>query len=220
MNLKLSSNGIYAVIGPNGAGKTTLLKILAMLIKPTEGHIYYNGLEVQDKEREMLRKMFTMVFQNTVLFNSTVYNNIKYGLKVRGLDKKATAKKIQDTSEELNLDGLVEKHVYSLSVGQQQRVALARALILEPKILILDESIANLDPENTSMIERQILKFSKKRTVVVATHNLAQIYRLADRVIFLDSGLIIDQGDKNILKEPNDERIERFVQGNYLLSYG
>ncbi len=222
IDLKLNSNGVYVIIGPSGAGKTTLLKILALLSKPTEGHIYYNDVEVDDKAISPLRRRFTMVFQNTVLFNTTVYENIAYGLKIRNLLKDEAVKRIRDVMERLGLNGLEKRHVSKLSVGQQQRVSLARALVIEPDILILDEPTANLDPENTAVIEEEVLEFSKTKTVVMSTHNVRQTFRLADRVAFLYGGLLIDQGKTSILDDPVDERVQRFVRGEtgYALNHG
>ncbi len=222
IDLKLNSNGVYIIIGPSGAGKTTLLKILALLSKPTEGHIYYDDVEVDDKAISPLRRRFTMVFQNTVLFNTTVYENIAYGLKIRNLLRDEAVKRIRDVMERLGLNGLEKRHVSKLSVGQQQRVSLARALVIEPDILILDEPTANLDPENTAVIEQEVIEFSKTKTVVMSTHNVRQTFRLADRVTFLYGGLLIDQGKTSILEDPVDERVQRFVRGEtgYALNHG
>ncbi len=211
LDFKLNGKGVHVIIGPNGSGKTTLLKILSMLLEPTTGSIYYNNVEVHDKES--LRRRFTMVFQKAVLFNSTVYGNIEYGLKLRNLPREEAAKRIRNAVEWLGLNGLENRHVYNLSVGQQQRVSLARAVVLEPEILLLDEPTANLDPENMAVIEKGILAFSRRSTVVLATHNIRQTYRLADHVTFLDSGLLIRHGVKDILRDPGDERILRFVRG-------
>jgi tungstate transport system ATP-binding protein len=222
IDLKLNSNGVYIIIGPSGAGKTTLLKILALLSKPTEGHIYYDDVEVDVKAISPLRRRFTMVFQNTVLFNTTVYENIAYGLKIRHLLRDEAVKRIRDVMERLGLNGLEKRHVSKLSVGQQQRVSLARALVIEPDILILDEPTANLDPENTAVIEQEVIEFSKTKTVVMSTHNVRQTFRLADRVAFLYDGLLIDQGKTSILDDPVDERVQRFVRGEtgYALNHG
>jgi tungstate transport system ATP-binding protein len=108
---------------------------------------------------------------------------------------------------------LEKKLMSELSVGQMQRVSLARAFVLEPDILFLDEPTANLDPENNSIMEKEILSFSKTKPVVMSTHNIMQIYRIADRVAFLSDGSLIDLGEKGILEDPQDECIKRFVAG-------
>lgn len=214
INLHLNNKGVFAIIGPSGAGKTTLLKILSLLLKPTEGQIFFNNIKIDNNLRNSLRKKITMVFQNTVYFNSNVYNNISYGLKIRNTPNELAEKKIEDAIEHLGLSKLQNKLMSELSVGQMQRVSLARGLVLEPDILILDEPTSNLDPENNFIIEEKILNFSKKKSVVMSTHNIQQIYRTADKVAFLSDGLIIDQGDKSILENPDDGRIKKFVSGD------
>jgi tungstate transport system ATP-binding protein len=213
INIHLSNKGVFAVIGPSGAGKTTLLKILALLLEPTEGQIFVNNVIVDNKIRYSLRRRFTMVFQNTLFFNSNVHDNISYGLKIRNLPNEDVKKRIGCILEQLGLDELEKRLMSELSVGQMQRVSLARALILEPDILFLDEPTANLDPENNSIIEKEILSFSKTKPVVMSTHNIMQIYRIADRVAFLSDGSLIDLGEKGILEDPQDECIKRFVAG-------
>ena len=222
IDLALNGSGVHVIIGPSGAGKTTLLKILAMLSKPSEGHVYHNGLELDDKARVSLRRRFTMVFQNTVLFNSTVHRNIVYGLNIRRVPKEEVVKRIGYVMDRLGLTGLENRRVSTLSVGQQQRVSLARALVLEPDILLLDEPTANLDPENTAVIEDEVLGFSKMKPVVMSTHNIMQAFRLAGRVVFLDGGSIIGAGGTSVLEDPEAERIRRFVRGEtgYSLDHG
>jgi tungstate transport system ATP-binding protein len=213
INLHLNNKGVFAVIGPSGAGKTTLLKILALLLEPTKGQIFVNNAIVDNKLLHSLRRRFTMVFQNTLFFNSNVYHNISYGLKIRKLSNDEVEKRIGDVLTQLGLIELEKRLMSELSVGQMQRVSLARALVLEPDILLLDEPTANLDPENNLIIEREILSFSKSKPVVMSTHNITQINRIADRVAFLSDGLLIEQGEKGILDDPQDDRIKRFVAG-------
>ena len=213
INLHLNNKGISIIIGPSGAGKTTLLKILALLMEPTSGQIFVNNEIVNNKIRHSLRRRFTMVFQNTLFFNSSVHDNISYGLKIRNFPSDEVEKKIGDILEQLGLVELENRLMSELSVGQMQRVSLARALVLEPEILFLDEPTANLDPENNLIIEREILGFSKSKPVVMSTHNTMQINRISDSVAFLSDGLIIDQGEKEILEDPHDDRIKRFVAG-------
>ena len=213
INLHFDDKGVFTIIGPSGAGKTTLLKILALLLKPTRGQIFVNNVNVDDNMRHSLRRRFTMVFQNTLFFNSNVHDNISYGLKIRNLPSDEVEKRIRDVLKRFGLIELEKKLMSELSVGQMQRVSLARAFVLEPDILFLDEPTANLDPENNSIIEKEILSFSKTKPVVMSTHNIMQIYRIADRVAFLSDGSLIDLGEKGILEDPQDECIKRFVAG-------
>ena len=213
INLHFDDKGVFTIIGPSGAGKTTLLKILALLLKPTRGQIFVNNVNVDDNMRHSLRRRFTMVFQNTLFFNSNVHDNISYGLKIRNLPSDEVEKRIRDVLKRFGLIELEKKLMSELSVGQMQRVSLARAFVLEPDILFLDEPTANLDPENNSIMEKEILSFSKTKPVVMSTHNIMQIYRIADRVAFLSDGSLIDLGEKGILEDPQDECIKRFVAG-------
>ena len=213
INLHFDDKGVFTIIGPSGAGKTTLLKILALLLKPTKGKIFVNNVNVDNNMRHSLRRKFTMVFQNALFFNSNVHDNISYGLKIRNLPSDEVEKRIRDVLKRFGLIELEKKLMFELSVGQMQRVSLARAFVLEPDILFLDEPTANLDPENNSIMEKEILSFSKTKPVVMSTHNIMQIYRIADRVAFLSDGSLIDLGEKGILEDPQDECIKRFVAG-------
>ena len=213
INLHFDDKGVFTIIGPSGAGKTTLLKILALLLKPTKGQIFVNNVNVDNNMRHSLRRKFTMVFQNALFFNSNVHDNISYGLKIRNLPSDEVEKRIRDVLKRFGLIELEKKLMSELSVGQMQRVSLARAFVLEPDILFLDEPTANLDPENNSIMEKEILSFSKTKPVVMSTHNIMQIYRIADRVAFLSDGSLIDLGEKGILEDPQDECIKRFVAG-------
>ena len=213
INLHFDDKGVFTIIGPSGAGKTTLLKILAFLLEPTKGQIFVNNVNVDNNMRHSLRRKFTMVFQNALFFNSNVHDNISYGLKIRNLPSDEVEKRIRDVLKRFGLIELEKKLMSELSVGQMQRVSLARAFVLEPDILFLDEPTANLDPENNSIMEKEILSFSKTKPVVMSTHNIMQIYRIADRVAFLSDGSLIDIGEKGILEDPQDECIKRFVAG-------
>ena len=213
INLHFDNKGVFTIIGPSGAGKTTLLKILALLLEPTKGQIFVNNVNVDNNMRYSLRSKFTMVFQNTLFFSSNVHDNISYGLNIRNLPSDEVEKRIRDVLKRFDLIELEKKLMFELSVGQMQRVSLARAFVLEPDILFLDEPTANLDPENNSIIEKEILSFSKTKPVVMSTHNIMQIYRIADRVAFLSDGSLIDLGEKGILEDPQDECIKRFVAG-------
>ncbi len=213
INLHFDNKGVFTIIGPSGAGKTTLLKILALLLEPTTGQIFVNNVNVDNNMRYSLRRKFTMVFQNTLFFSSNVHDNISYGLNIRNLPSDEVEKRIRDVLKRFGLIKLEKKLMFELSAGQMQRVSLARAFVLEPEVLFLDEPTANLDPENNLIIEREILSFSKSKPVVMSTHNILQIRRIADSVAFLSDGLLIDQGEKGILEDSDDDRIKRFVAG-------
>lgn len=196
INLQIRRYEILALLGPNGSGKTTLLKILAFLQKPTIGEVYFDNVKVSDKNIEQMRIRSTMVFQKTVLFSTTVYNNIAYGLKIRKMPKEEIKEKIANVLKLVKLEGFENRQAKSLSGGEQQRVALARALVLNTELLLLDEPTANLDPKNAATIEEIIATANRefKTTIVIATHNMFQAKNLPHRIALMTNGKIAEVG--------------------------
>ncbi|MFB0567374.1 MAG: ATP-binding cassette domain-containing protein [Candidatus Bathyarchaeia archaeon] len=193
VNFKVEDGEVFAVIGPNGAGKTTLLRILDLLDTPTSGSVYFNGVAVDyAKTLLALRRRIAIVFQQTVLFNTSVFNNVAYGLKIRGENKRNIREKVKEVLQLVRLQGFEPKNALDLSGGEAQRVALAQALIIEPELLLLDEPTANLDPKNVSIIEEALSWINKqqKTTLIMTTHNMAQAQNLANNVALLFNGNI------------------------------
>ncbi len=191
VNFNVEDGEVLAVIGPNGAGKTTLLRILDLLDAPTSGSVYFNGVAVDyTKNLLALRRRVAIVFQQTVLFNTSVFNNAAYGLKIRGENKRNIREKVKEVLQLVRLQGFELKNALDLSGGEAQRVALAQALIIEPELLLLDEPTANLDPKNVSIIEEALSWINKqqKTTLIMTTHNMAQAQNLADNVALLFNG--------------------------------
>ena len=155
------------LIGPTGCGKTTLLRIVDLLEKPSSGKIYFNGVDTTASESDTkeIRRNIGMVFQNPVVFRGTVFDNIHYGLNIRGKDKESSQDKILELLDSLDLSGYEDQDASTLSGGETQRIALARALITEPEILLLDEPTANLDPTSTEKIESMIEDLAVKNTL-------------------------------------------------------
>lgn len=216
VDLEVKNGEVLTIIGPNGAGKTTLLRILALLDEPSSGEISYRGQRVDRSSVQEYRKRITMVFQRPVLFNDTVFENIAYGLRLRGLEGEEVAQRVNDALSSVMLDGFGSRPAKKLSGGEQQRVVLARALALEPELLLLDEPTANLDPTNAHIVERIIKNLRGRTTVVVATHNIFQARRLSDRVGCLLNGKIIDiDRPRNIFIKPKNEIIRKFARGEF-----
>ena len=200
--MELEAGKVYAVVGPNGAGKTTLLNLLAGLDEPTSGAITFHEqtLETDLKSITDIRRRVTLVMQDPVLFHTTVEKNVAYGLRVRGVDKHTRTEKVSEALKMVGLSGFEKRKAYQLSSGETRRVALARALILEPKALLLDEPTANIDRRNAEVIETLIqrIKSEQQSIIVMTTHDLSQAYRLADTVVSLVFGRVINSSPENI----------------------
>jgi len=198
VNFRVENGEIFVVMGPNGAGKTTLLRILDLLDEPSSGTILFDGtaLNYSAIDKQALRRRIGMVFQQTVLFNTSVFNNVAYGLKVRGKNGKNIEKRVKETLKIVQLEGFESKNALKLSGGESQRVALAQALVTEPELLLLDEPSANLDPRNVSIVEEALswVNKEKKTTMVIATHNVFQAETLAKRAALLLEGKIVKVG--------------------------
>jgi len=203
--LGFQESKIYAIVGPNGSGKTTLLNILNLLVKPDKGQIFFRDQEIINNSNakilEIRRKM-TLVDQDPFLFQSTVYSNVAYGLKVRSVSSIIQQNRIKNALDMVGLSGFEDRKVDQLSGGETQRVVIARALVIEPEILFLDEPTTSIDQRNIDIVERIIKKIKEKikTTVIFSTHNLSQAYRLADEVISLLEGKIIKQVPENIFR--------------------
>lgn len=195
------------VIGHSGVGKTTLLKILAGLEAPTGGLLYFNGKPVTRANQVMLRRSVTMIFQTPVFLRGDVYTNIAYGLRLRGVGESEIEEKVDSVLAAVRLSGLSSRDTRELSGGEQQRVALARALVLDPEVMLLDEPTSNLDPGNVSIINDILLEESMKRVLIIATHDLAQVSKITDRVVFMENGVITEDGAPEVL-----EALTRFTE--------
>jgi len=196
VNLKILEGEILALLGPNGSGKTTLLKIMAFIEKPSKGEVYFCDKKVTDKNIEQVRMESTMVFQKTLLFNTTVYNNVAYGLRIRKFPKNKIDEEVSKVLRLVRLEGFEKKNSKKLSGGEQQRVALARALVLNTKLFLLDEPTANLDPKNASIMEEIIATANRelKTTILIATHNMFQAKNLPHRIALITDGKISEVG--------------------------
>ena len=204
---------LISIVGSNGSGKTTLLRTVAGLDFPSNGQIIFNKKELGAYE---LRKIATLVFQKSVMFNTTVFKNVAFGLRVRYLDSKNIQNKVIDSLSSVALKEFNKRKARTLSGGEQQRVALARAFIIEPKILLLDEPTANLDPTNAIIIENAIKKILEKKSciIIMTTHNLHQAKRLSSLIAHLHYGKIIEYSKpEKFFKKPDNEITQKFVNG-------
>jgi tungstate transport system ATP-binding protein len=217
INLGINQGEIFALIGPSGAGKTTFLRILNLFEKPTKGTVEFDGTPVNtQREKYRLRQRMSLLFQTPSVFNLSVFDNIAYGLKVRKIDKKTIAEKVDEALDIVGLSGMDTQNARTLSGGEAQRMAFARAVVYDPEVLLLDEPTANLDPANVAMMEHLIKRIQDERgtTIVIATHNIPQVRRIADRVGVLLNGELIEVNSKEgIFTVPEDKRSAAFLKG-------
>lgn len=201
-SLTIKKEKFYGVMGPNGSGKTTLLLILSLLLPPTSGKFYFAGIDVDEVDKHSLRQKMTLVLQNPFLFNTTVENNVAYGLVNRGIKKKKQMERVVECLKLVGLDGFEKRRARELSGGEIQRVAIARALALNPQVLLLDEPNTNIDRESINLLEKILKELNRKFriTIILATHDTSQAYRLADNVICLFDGKIANSPLENLFK--------------------
>ncbi len=196
-DLEIVEGRLYTLLGANGAGKSTLLSILSFLLPPTAGEIYYNGKRVDWSRGSMeeKRKKVTLLHQAPYLFGGTVYANVSFGLKARGVRGEEQQRLVEKALDVVGLREFGERKARELSGGEAQRVAMARALALSPEVLLLDEPLANIDRETTVLLETVITSLpSQGTTVVMTTHNPDHPDRLNGASILLQGGRVVGPG--------------------------
>ncbi|MFL7839649.1 MAG: phosphate ABC transporter ATP-binding protein [Candidatus Promineifilaceae bacterium] len=206
---------ILGLVGPSGAGKSTLLRILGFLEEPSRGQLYFHD-RLCDGEWPQIaqRRKVTMLFQSPLLLRRTVFDNVEFGLKLRG--NKQGGDRVHNMIRQLGLSELSAAQARTLSGGEAQRVALARSLVIKPEVLLLDEPTSNLDPYNINLIEEMIRRVNREAqmTIVVVTHNIFQAKRLADRVgLLMDSKLVEVNETAEFFNNPQRAETAAFVKG-------
>jgi tungstate transport system ATP-binding protein len=204
--LEIAQGQVMAVVGPNGSGKTTLLLCLAGLLEPTGGRLLFNGQLIRGgTQQAMLRRHVTLVFQEPLLFNSTVKANIESGLRLRGASKAERRQMVEETAELFGIAHLLNRSARKLSGGESQRASLARAFALRPQALLMDEPFSALDaPTKQSLLADmgQILKRTGT-TAIFSTHDLMEAISMADQIAALDGGRLVQQGAvHDVLRSP------------------
>jgi len=203
-HLSFSRGKIYAVLGQNGSGKTTLLNILGLLLKPTLGEVFIEGKDVYSDQSLIndSRALMTTVIQNPVLFDTTVEKNIDYGLRMRGRTKEERKSIVNDCLRIVRLDNFQKRKAKELSGGEAQRVAIARALAIRPQVLFLDEFTSNVDEKSIEVLEETIKMVNKNygTTIFLVTHDTHQAYQLANEVINLFEGRVVQSSLENLFR--------------------
>jgi tungstate transport system ATP-binding protein len=217
VSLRVEKGDMMAVMGPSGAGKSSLLRIINMLDRPDQGTVCINGKDVADSDRLELQRSMAMVFQKPIPFSMSVYDNVAYGMRLRRLPKPEIDAAVRDALRRLDMEGKERQYARSLSGGEAQRLAFARAYVLKPRLLLLDEPTANLDPANARIMERAIRDVNERfgTTIIIVTHSMFQARRLAKLAVFMMDGEVIETGPtERLLEHPSDPRTEKFVRGD------
>jgi len=217
-NIDVEKGELISILGPSGCGKTTTLRMIAGFIAPTSGEIFLSEEKITDYPPEI--RPVSTVFQNYALFpHLTVYENIEYGLRYplkvgKKLDKKEKKERTQKMINLVNLKGLENRRIDQLSGGQQQRVALARSLVLEPKVLLLDEPLSNIDTKLRETVRNEIRKIQKKLgiTMIFVTHDQEEAMSISDRIIVMNEGNIEQIGTpREIYTFPETVFVAEFI---------
>ena len=228
VNMDIKENSVTALIGPSGCGKSTFLKCINRMNDLVdnvriEGSIEIDGENIYapSVDTTVLRKKVGMVFQQPNPFPKSVYDNVAYGPRLKGITKKADLDEIVESSlrQAATWDELkdrLHKSALGLSGGQQQRLCIARALAVSPEILLMDEPTSALDPISTMKIEDLMADLREKYTVVIVTHNMQQAARISDDLAFFLVGEMVEFGDtKQIFSHPQDKRTEDYISGRF-----
>ncbi len=212
VSLEMEGGKIIALLGVNGAGKSTLMRIMSGLEIPDSGQIFFNN---QKAEAKFLRQVSTLVFQKTAMFTMNVYDNLAYGLKIRKIPHAEIARKVPEALQAVRLSGFEKRRAKKLSGGEQQRISLARAFLLDSSVLLLDEPTANLDPNSATILEKAIMsKKDTRRIIVIATHNLNQARRVADEIVHIHNGEIVEVAKtEDFFENPKSEVTQKFING-------
>lgn len=220
VDLKINKGEMITLLGPSGCGKTTTLRIIGGFEDVTEGEIYLDGVKVNDipaNKRETI-----MVFQSYALFpHMNIYQNISYGLQVKRFPQREIREKVRKILELIGLKGMENRPVAQLSGGQQQRVALARAIVNEPKVLLFDEPLSNLDAKLRVKMRTEIRKLQKKLNItsIYVTHDQEEAMSLSDKIVVMNLGRIEQVGTpEEIYAQPRNKFVADFIgkQTNFL----
>lgn len=218
LNLEIQKGQIVFILGTSGTGKSVLLKNTVGLMQPDEGEIWIDGEETSrltELQYQAIRKKCGMVFQQPALFDSlTVYENVAFGLRKHfRLDENSISLKVAKALQLVNLKDIEQLRPSEISYGMQKRVSLARALAIEPQILLFDEPTTGLDPVTTSGINHLIHDLSRRlhTTSVVVSHDMSCALQIADHIVVLDQGQIVDQGSPEQLKKSAAPLVQDFL---------
>jgi len=226
ITVDIPSKKITVIIGPSGCGKTTLLKSFNRLIEPVDGvrvsgKVLFDGEDILDPKVEVtqIRRKMGLLFQKPYPLPMSIYDNVAYGPRIHGMNnKRELGKIVEHYLRQASLWDEVKDRLHQpaskLSLGQQQRLCLARGLAVEPEIILGDEPTSALDPKSSQRIEQRFLELKNDYTIVIVTHILRQAKRLADYVLFLYLGELIEHGPaEDIFENPKREMTKEYIKG-------
>ena len=217
INLEIKRGEVVVIIGPSGSGKSTLLRSMNLLEEATNGKVIFEGVDITDKKNDLfaMREKMGMVFQQFNLFpNMTVMENITLSpIKTKGESKAVAEKRAQELLEKVGLPDKADAYPQSLSGGQQQRIAIARGLAMEPDVLLFDEPTSALDPEMVGEVLAVMQDLAKSgMTMVIVTHEMGFGREVADRVIFMADGVVVEDGTpEQIFEQTQEQRTKDFL---------
>ncbi|NQK94552.1 amino acid ABC transporter ATP-binding protein [Streptococcus suis] len=217
IDLDIQQGEVVVIIGPSGSGKSTFLRTMNLLEVPTKGNVTFEGVDITDKSNDIfkMREKMGMVFQQFNLFpNMTVLENITLSpIKTKGMTKAEAEKKAMDLLAKVGLPDKATAYPQSLSGGQQQRIAIARGLAMDPDVLLFDEPTSALDPEMVGEVLAVMQDLAKSgMTMVIVTHEMGFAREVADRVIFMDGGVIVEDGTpEDVFEHTREERTKDFL---------
>lgn len=212
VSLSIAKGEFVTLLGPSGCGKTTILRMIGGFELPTSGQILLGGKDISKLPPN--ERPINTVFQKYALFPYlNIYDNIAFGLKLKKLPKDVIDEKVRHVLDVVDLEGFERRRVHTLSGGQQQRVAIARALAMEPAALLFDEPTSALDPELVGEVLNVMKDLAKEgMTMIVVTHEMAFARDVADRVIFMADGYVVEEGPaKEVMENPKEERTKAFL---------
>jgi len=214
-SFSIGKGEILSLIGPNGAGKTTLLQTLSYLLKPFRGEIFFRGNRIGANHSVLeYRRKLAMVFQEPLLFDTTVFNNVASGLKIRGMRRNGIRDRVIEQLSRFGIRHLSDRSAKTLSGGEAQRTSLARAFALRPEILFLDEPFASLDPptRDSLMEDLENILRQTQTTAIFATHDRMEALRLSDRIAVMNAGKVLQIGSpEEVANHPVNELVASFM---------
>lgn len=217
IDMHIDDGEFVFLVGPSGSGKSTIIKLLTAELKPTSGSVLVNGYQLESIKRASIpymRRTLGVIFQDFRLIeNKTVYENVAFAMRVIGAAPKEIKKRVPYVLELVGLENKGRRLPNELSGGEQQRVAIARALALHPDILCFDEPTSALDPELTGEVLKVLRDLAdRKTTMIIVTHEMHFARDVADRILFMDGGVVVEEGPaKQLIDHPREERTRQFL---------